>query len=45
VNYNRLKPDVLVARAFARGVLTEKDVASSIRDALQLQIAHYVAEG
>jgi len=45
VRYNRLKPDVLVAHAFARGVLTEKDVALSIRDALQTQIAHYVAEG
>jgi hypothetical protein len=44
VSYNRLKPDVLVARAFARGVLTEKDVTPSIRDALQSQIAHYAGE-
>ena len=45
VSYNRLKPDLLVARAFARGVLTENDVAPSIRDALRSQIAHYGAEG
>jgi hypothetical protein len=43
VSYNRLKPDVLV-EAFARGVLTEKDVAPSIRDALQSQLAYYAAE-
>jgi hypothetical protein len=44
VNYNRLKPDVLVARALARGVLTEKDVAPWVRDALQSQVAYYSAE-
>lgn len=44
VSYNRLKPEVLVARAFAHGVLTEKDVVPSIRDALQSLIAHYAAE-
>jgi hypothetical protein len=44
VTYNRLKPDVLVARALARGVLTETDVAPGIRDALQSQIEYYSAE-
>ena len=44
VTYNRLKPDVLVAHALARGILTAKDVAPGIRDALQSEIAYYSAE-
>lgn len=43
-SYDRLKPDVLVARALAHGVLTETDVAAGIRVALRSQIAYYSAE-
>jgi hypothetical protein len=35
VRYNRLKPDVLVAHAFARGVLTERAVYSPRRTSLR----------